>query len=206
LGAVITKFTGINLDGYMGLAVAAFITVSGVKLLITTADPLLGDAPTDTMKEEIKEKMLSYSGVLGVHDLMIHEYGAGQCFASAHCEVDSKEDLLISHDLVDNIEREVSKETGVHLTIHMDPIVTDDEYTNKIKAKVVSAVHKELGDSASIHDFRMVIGTTHTNLIFDIAVPYSINMDENQIRWIVERCVEGINKKFCLVLNVDRDI
>ena len=132
LGAVITMLTGVNLDGYMGAAVALFIVFSGVQLTISTADPLLGQAPEGELVQTITEKMLSYPGIIGMHDLAVHNYGVSRCFASAHCEVDAKNDILVSHDLIDNIERDFSRDLGIHMVIHLDPVIVGDARTDAL--------------------------------------------------------------------------
>ena len=124
LGALITRFTSVNLDGFLGLAVAVFIVVSGVKLIMETGNPLLGTAPDAALVRTIYEKILSYPGIFGIHDLTVHNYGEGKCFASVHCEVPAEEDILVSHDIIDNIERDFQRDMGIQLVIHLDPVVT----------------------------------------------------------------------------------
>lgn len=170
LGAVITMLTGVNLDGYMGAAVALFIVFSGVQLTISTADPLLGQAPEGELVQTITEKMLSYPGIIGMHDLAVHNYGVGRCFASAHCEVDAKNDILVSHDLIDNIERDFSRDLGIHMVIHLDPVIVGDARTDALHCKVQSLV-TALYPTVTIHDFRVIWGVTHSNIVFDAAVP-----------------------------------
>ncbi len=162
--------TGLMLDGYMGLAVALFIIYSGIKLVKETLNPILGEAPDEELVQKIEESIKSYEGVLGLHDLMVHNYGPGKCFASVHVEVDAKEDNLKSHDLIDNIEREISESFGIQLVIHHDPVVTDDPELNELYAYVMNVVIG-IDPSLTIHDFRLVRGPTHTNLIFDVVVP-----------------------------------
>lgn len=166
LGAVITMLTGVNLDGYMGAAVALFIVFSGVQLTISTADPLLGQAPEGELVQTITEKMLSYPGIIGMHDLAVHNYGVGRCFASAHCEVDAKNDILVSHDLIDNIERDFSRDLGIHMVIHLDPVIVGDARTDALHRKVQSLV-TALYPTVTIHDFRVIWGVTHSNIVFD---------------------------------------
>ena len=136
LGLVISRLTGFNLDGYMGVAVALLILWTGVKVVKETSDPLLGTAPAREVVDDIYRTILSYDGILGLHDLNVHMYGEGRTFASVHCEVDAHEDILASHDLVDNIERDFLKQKNIHLVIHMDPIVVDDAPTNALREQV----------------------------------------------------------------------
>ena len=162
--------TGLQLDAYMGLAVAVFILYSGIKMIKETLSPILGEAPDEALVLEIEQRIKGYDGVIGMHDLMVHNYGPGNSFASAHVEVDAKADILKSHDLIDNIEREISRELGIQLVIHHDPVVTDDPELNELMAYVTGVV-VGIDPSLNMHDFRIVRGPTHTNLIFDVVVP-----------------------------------
>ncbi len=162
--------TGLQLDAYMGLAVAVFILYSGIKMIKETLSPILGEAPDEALVLEIEQRIKGYDGVIGMHDLMVHNYGPGNSFASAHVEVDAKADILKSHDLIDNIEREISRELGIQLVIHHDPVVTDDPELNELMAYVTGVV-VGIDPSLNLHDFRIVRGPTHTNLIFDVVVP-----------------------------------
>lgn len=203
LGALITKLFRFNLDGYIGLAVAVFITVSGIKQMIDILNPLLGSAPTKELITSINKKLLSYEGVLGVHDLMVHSYGEGKCFVSVHCEVSSAVNVMESHELMDNIERDFLQDLSIHLTIHMDPIVVDDEETNQMRERVVKCA-KEVSETFSVHDFRMVAGRSHTNLIFDVAVPFECKWSENEIITKIDEKINGEDETFRLVVTVDR--
>ena len=156
------KLRNVNLDGYMGAAVALFIVFSGVQLTISTADPLLGQAPEGELVQTITEKMLSYPGIIGMHDLAVHNYGVGRCFASAHCEVDAKNDILVSHDLIDNIERDFSRDLCIHMVIHLDPVIVGDARTDALHRKVQSLV-TALYPTVTIHDFRVIWGVTHSD-------------------------------------------
>lgn len=168
---VAAHFTGIDrLDGFAGLAVAAFILFSGAGLVRDTLDPLLGSAPDPDEVARIEKKVLDYPGVLGIHDLMIHDYGPGHRLVSFHIEMDRNADVMESHDLIDTIERDFLIHDGLTTTIHYDPIVTDDPHLNELKDFLKAKIH-ELEPSANIHDIRMVPGPTHTNVIFDCAVP-----------------------------------
>lgn len=168
---VLTALTGFDrLDGLMGLGVAVFILYSGVQLVRGTIDPLLGAAPDPALVEHIRHKALAYPGVLGVHDLMIHDYGPGNRLVSFHIEMDAKTDVMQSHDVIDNIERDLLVHDGLVTTIHYDPVVTGDAHTEEVKTFLLRKVH-ELEPEANIHDLRMAPGPTHTNVIFDCAVP-----------------------------------
>ena len=203
LSTIIAKWTGVNLDGYMGILVAVFILVSGVKMIGETINPLLGMAPDQEMVDQIYKKIMSYDTVLGIHDLVVHNYGPQRCFASVHVEVPASQDILISHDIIDNIERDFARDMDIHLVVHLDPIVTDDETTNLLKAQVKHIV-KDISPDLSIHDFRAVVGVSHTNLIFDVCVPFSVKMSDAEITGLISRKVKEINPTYYTVIVVDR--
>ena len=203
LGAVITMLTGVNLDGYMGAAVALFIVFSGVQLTISTADPLLGQAPEGELVQTITEKMLSYPGIIGMHDLAVHNYGVGRCFASAHCEVDAKNDILVSHDLIDNIERDFSRDLGIHMVIHLDPVIVGDARTDALHCKVQSLV-TALYPTVTIHDFRVIWGVTHSNIVFDAAVPFAVKDSDAVITQKVEAEIQKLDPDYRTVVTIDR--
>lgn len=202
-GAVITMLTGVNLDGYMGAAVALFIVFSGVQLTISTADPLLGQAPEGELVQTITEKMLSYPGIIGMHDLAVHNYGVGRCFASAHCEVDAKNDILVSHDLIDNIERDFSRDLGIHMVIHLDPVIVGDARTDALHCKVQSLV-TALYPTVTIHDFRVIWGVTHSNIVFDAAVPFSVKDSDAVITQKLEAEIQKLDPDYRTVVTIDR--
>lgn len=203
LGAVITMLTGVNLDGYMGAAVALFIVFSGVQLTISTADPLLGQAPEGELVQTITEKMLSYPGIIGMHDLAVHNYGVGRCFASAHCEVDAKNDILVSHDLIDNIERDFSRDLGIHMVIHLDPVIVGDARTDALHCKVQSLV-TALYPTVTIHDFRVIWGVTHSNIVFDAAVPFAVKDSDAVITQKLEAEIQKLDPEYRTVATIDR--
>lgn len=203
LGAVITMLIGVNLDGYMGAAVALFIVFSGVQLTISTADPLLGQAPEGELVQTITEKMLSYPGIIGMHDLAVHNYGVGRCFASAHCEVDAKNDILVSHDLIDNIERDFSRDLGIHMVIHLDPVIVGDARTDALHCKVQSLV-TALYPTVTIHDFRVIWGVTHSNIVFDAAVPFSVKDSDAVITQKLEAEIQKLDPEYRTVVTIDR--
>lgn len=203
LGAVITMLTGVNLDGYMGAAVALFIVFSGVQLTISTADPLLGQAPEGELVQTITEKMLSYPGIIGMHDLAVHNYGVGRCFASAHCEVDAQNDILVSHDLIDNIERDFSRDLGIHMVIHLDPVIVGDARTDALHCKVQSLV-TALYPTVTIHDFRVIWGVTHSNIVFDAAVPFAVKDSDAVITQKLEAEIQKLDPDYRTVVTIDR--
>ena len=179
--ALIEWLTNWRIDGFMGLGVALFILYSGAMLAKETISPLLGETASPQLRELIVGIVNSEPKVLGYHDLMVHDYGPGQRFASMHVEMDQKEDPLLCHELIDNLERRCLQEHNVHLVIHYDPVVTGDEEMDRLKA-VVEQVLREMDSQISIHDFRMVRGTGHTNLIFDIALPAQWMPKQKQVK------------------------
>jgi len=200
--AIVSKLTGFNADGYAGLLVALFIGYSAVGILRDTFSTLIGKAPDEELVREIKQRILSYPGVLGVHDLSVYSYGPNKYFASAHVEVDSCVDVLVSHELVDQIEKDFLQSTGIVLTGHLDPIVIDDERVTFLRGKVEQIV-AGIDARLSMHDFRMVFGENRTNLIFDVAVPYDFKMDKDQIVKLIEAEVRLIDPTYCLVVTVE---
>lgn len=193
----------VYLDGLTGIALSIMILVSGIKTLKETMDPLIGSNPTKEDVDKISKIVESYEGVLGIHDLVIHNYGPNKTFASIHVEVDAKVDVMISHDLMDVIEREVREKHGIDLTIHMDPINIDDEETINTKEKVIEIV-KRIDESLTIHDFRMVKGITHTNILFDIAIPIKFKMTKQELRKYLSQEIKELDEKYMLVLQIDQ--
>ena len=198
ISAIVYHFTSIPIDGWMGMAVAIFITISGIKLVIETGDPLLGQAPDPQLIREIGQRITSYDGVIGMHDLQVHSYGPGRTFASVHAEVPANVDILVSHDIIDNIEREVGAEMGINLVIHMDPVVTDNEEINRLKAEIDQIV-KGIDTDLSMHDFRAVFGPTHTNLVFDVVVPPAFELTDSQIIQNISEKVKKLGNYFCVI-------
>lgn len=204
ISALIMRFTGLRLDGWMGLAVAIFITVSGFKLVMETVNPLLGMAPDQGMVQAIQNKIMSYDGVIGIHDLVIHNYGPERCFASVHAEVPAKQDILISHDIIDNIERDFCENMNIHLVIHLDPVVNDNEEINQLREMVLEIV-KGISREISMHDFRVVFGTTHTNLVFDVAVPPEFQFSDQDLCKEITKQVKQHDQTLFTVITVDRN-
>lgn len=202
VATILSHVTKLRLDGYMGLCVAIFILYSGVNLVKETLDPILGKAADEELVKEIEKRIMSYSGVLGTHDLMIHDYGPGRQFGSVHVEVAAEEDVLKSHDMVDNIERDFLRELNIHLIVHMDPIITKDESVRNLRhwlAKEVKKVQAEL----TIHDLRVVPGETHTNVIFDCVVPRGLTQSDEEIKEEIDRVVKETYPNYYCVITVD---
>ena len=201
---IITRLTGFNLDGYMGLIVALLIIISAINLIKDTINPLIGNAPSKELVDSIYKKILSYDGIIGLHDLIVHHYGAAQYFASVHCEVCAGQDIMISHDIIDNIERDFLKDYNINLVIHIDPVVTDDEKTNELKLKVTDIVNK-ISDKISMHDFRVVWGITHSNIIFDITAPFDFHLSDYELIKIVSKEISEIDKTYNSVIKIDHE-
>ncbi len=204
LATLVSKWTGLQVDGYMGVVVALFIIFSGFRLVSETLNPLLGLAPDATLVADIEKKILGYEGVLGLHDLVVHNYGPDKCYASVHVEVPAHQDLLISHDIIDNIERDMLNTSDIHLVIHMDPIVTDDELTNALRQQIKTIVG-EIDSRLSMHDFRVVMGKTHSNLIFDIVIPAGCKNCDDELRERIQQEVQKINPTYHSVITIDRN-
>lgn len=192
----------INLDGWMGLGVALFILYSGIGIIRDTLNPLLGEAPDNEMVQSIARKILSYEGVLGTHDLMVHDYGPGQRFGSVHVEMDAHEDVMKSHDIIDNIERDFLENDHLHMIIHYDPILRDDEEVGSMHAWVKSLI-KQVSPQLSMHDFRMVAGPHHTNLIFDVVRPCNFALDDEALRARLAEMIHAADETCYAVITVD---
>lgn len=201
---LISHFTSLNLDGYMGVIVAIFIIISGIGLVKETVSPLLGQAPSKEMFEMIEKNILSYENVLGVHDLMVHSYGPGSYFASAHIEMDARIDVLTCHDVMDTIERDFLREHNIHIVVHLDPTVLDCEETNELK-EVVRQILFHIDPVITFHDFRVVYGETAKNVLFDVVVPPKFKYsDDELISLIKNRVNEAGNGNLYAVVVVDR--
>ena len=202
LATILSHVTKLSLDGFMGLFVALFILYSGVNLVKETLDPILGKAADEELVKEIEKRIMGYPGVLGTHDLMMHDYGPGRLFGSVHVEVAAEEDVLKSHDMVDNIERDFLGELNIHLIVHMDPIVTRDESVRNLRhwlAGEVKKVHEEL----TIHDLRVVPGETHTNIIFDCVVPRGLFKTDEEVKEAIDALVKETYPNYFCVITVD---
>ena len=205
IATLISKYTGLLLDGWFGILVGLFILYTGGSTLKETIDLLLGQPPKQEFTDEIKEIVLGHSLVHGVHDLTVHDYGPGRVMISLHAEVDVNGDIQDIHEQIDHIEHELQEKLHCSATIHMDPIVTDDKEVLAMKAKVEEMVHF-LDESFSMHDFRMVKGQTRTNLIFDVEVPRKTSYTDNEIvNWLKERIHELPGSKYFAVIQIDHE-
>lgn len=198
----IPNFT-FNIDAYMGLLVAALILVAGVKLLLGAVHSILGGPPQKETVAKIEQILAEYPEALGVHDLEVHNYGPGHTIVSLHVEVDGARDVFEMHDMIDTIERRLRRDCGIHATIHMDPIVTDDERVAAVRDAVLSAT-QAVDPSLSIHDFRMVTGPTHSNLIFDVVAPFECKLTGEEIKRAVSSKIGELDPSYFAVITVDR--
>jgi len=183
ISMIIGHFTGFVLDGFMGTGVAAFILVSGFGLVRDMIHPMLGAAPGKQQVEAIRKRLMSYPGVLGAHDLLVHDYGPGRQYASVHIEMDAKIDPMASHDMIDGIERDFLREMGLHLVIHYDP-VTDDPHVAQMRG-FIAGIAEEIHPGMTIHDLRLVPGSDHINVVFDCVVPYDCSVCAQMIRDLI---------------------
>lgn len=205
IATLISKYTGLLLDGWFGILVGCFILYTGGSTLKETIDLLIGQPPKQEFINEIREIVLGHSMVHGVHDLIVHDYGPGRVMISLHAEVDVNGNIQDIHEQIDHIEHELQEKLHCSATIHMDPIVTDDEEVLAMKAKVEEMVHF-LDESFSMHDFRMVKGSTRTNLIFDVEVPRKTSYTDNEIvNWLKERIHELPGSKYFAVIQIDHE-
>ncbi len=200
---LILKFTGIDIDGYMGLAVAVVIFVAGIKILNDTKNSILGEAPSDDVVKGIEGIVAEFPEALGIHDMVVHSYGPNKFVANLHIEVDGSKDIFESHDMIDLIEKRLNSELGILSNIHMDPIVVDDAENDAMKSFVIECV-KLVDERLDIHDFRFVKGKTHTNLLFDISVPFEMKRDNAEIVDAIQKCISEQKPDYFIVVNVDR--
>ena len=202
MATLVGQFTGLNIDGWVGLLVALFILFSAYKAAKETLSPLLGQTPDPEFVDRIEQIVLSYPEVLNVHDLIVHDYGPGRMMISLHAEVSADGDLLQLHDVIDNAEHRLKKELGCMAVIHMDPIITNDAHTDALRMAVAEKV-KTIDPRLTIHDFRTVSGPTHTNLIFDVVVPYDVKLAADEVRRRIGALVKELDENYFAVVQVD---
>ncbi len=204
ISSVIIKFTSFYLlDAIMGIVVSVLVIIAGVNILNETKNAILGEAPVDETVNDIKRVVSEYPDVLAMHDLLVHNYGPRHFIASFHAEVDGKVDIYYLHDVIDNIERRINEELNILCTIHMDPVVTDDEEVNSLKQFLMDTL-RENDLAISIHDFRVVIGETHTNLIFDAVLPFDYPLSESELKNKITAAVQQKRPNHYCVITVDR--
>ena len=204
IALIASKFTALPIDAVMGLIVALVIVYVGIDVIKDTLVPLLGEPPEKEVVDELENLVMSHEGIIGIHDLVLHSYGHSKVMGSLHAEVPGDRDIMESHDLIDNIELDIKQKLGIDISIHLDPILINDERTTALKAFALEAV-KEISEDISIHDFRVVDGPSHTNLIFDAVLPYSLKIKEDEFKEAVNQKISGKDKTYFAVINVDRD-
>ena len=200
---LLSHYFALEIDGWCGLAVSIFILISGIRAAKETISPLLGQPPTKELVERIENIVKSHPYVCGIHDLIVHDYGPGRLMVSLHAEVPADGDLRKIHDAIDNAEKELAHTLGCEAVIHMDPIETDDKLTNETKEKIARLVC-EIDPRITIHDFRMVTGDTHTNVIFDAVVPFDVKLDEKEAAKRIAALVSSLDGTYYAVVNIDK--
>ena len=203
IATIVMGVWGINIDAYVGLAVAIFILISGIKLFREIVSPLLGEPPAKEFVKKVKDRILSYKDVLGVHELILHAYGENNYYGSVHIEVSCELPPMESHELADNIEKDVWDELGLRFVVHTDPIQVNDKNIINLRERTEHAI-KELNDRLSIHDFRVVEGKKHTNLVFDVAVPFDVDVTHEKIMEFFDGRYDTKDMKYYFVVTVDR--
>lgn len=202
LGCLVGYFLHINIDGIVGLAVAIFILYSGVDIARETISPLLGKQADPELVDRITKLVLSHEKILGIHDLLVHDYGPGQCFATLHAELSAEEDPLECHDIIDDIERDALEQMNVHLVIHYDPVVLDDAEWNEMKA-IMEDIIKNMDSQLSMHDFRVVRSSKQTKLMFDLAVPYSMRQKHKELKEKIDEALLARDKHYLTIIGFD---
>ncbi len=203
VSALISRFTGFDTDAYMGAIVSVIILIAGIKILNETKNSILGSPPEPEVVESMVAITAEYPEICGIHDMVVHNYGPGNTIASLHAEVDGTLNVYYIHDIIDNVEKRLYTDLGVRATIHMDPIVTNDERVSELRDLTLECV-KSIDSRLGIHDFRFVEGHTHSNLIFDITAPFELSLSNKQLTELTEQKIKDINPTFFAVITVDR--
>ena len=203
IATLVGRFSGLMIDGWCGILVAAFILWSGFNAAKDTINPLLGTPPTHEFVDQIKHLVMAHPAIIGIHDLIVHDYGPGRVMISLHAEVSASENVLELHDEIDNVESELREKLGCEAVIHMDPIVTDDGITEETRERVAALVHC-IDDAINIHDFRMVAGPSHTNVIFDAVVPYGFRLTDSEVEEKIKTAVRPLDGNYFAVVKVER--
>lgn len=202
VSSLLSYFLNWNIDSYVAIAVGLFIIFNGVKMLLESANPLIGESVDKDVVNKITEEVLSYDGILGVHDVIAHSYGPSSMFMSAHLEVDAKIDILSSHDLVDCIEEHIKTKYKIFFVAHMDPIDLSNPETLRLKS-IADNKLKEISSELTLHDFRVVYGNTHTNILFDVVIPFEFKVSQDDIVKQIENCYFSNEHKYNLIINFD---
>lgn len=204
LGYIVSSLFGVNVDGIVGLGIAAFILWSGIGIARDTISPLLGARDPELVKK-LSALVLSHEKVLGIHDLLVHDYGPGQCFASVHAELSAEEDPLACHDILDDIEQDAWEQLNVHLVIHYDPVLTNDAEWNQMRTLTEQWV-RQVNPRLSIHDFRMVRSTRQTKLVFDLAIPYDMALSAREVQTFIAEQLQKEGRDYQTVIHLDRQM
>lgn len=203
LGLVIGHFTSLPLDGWIGVLVALLILKAGLGAAKATLDPLLGQAPDPAVVKEIEDLILSHEQIIGIHDMIIHDYGPGRRMMSVHAEVPCDADVLAVHDIIDHIEREIEERFSIQAVIHMDPVQVGDPMVDGLR-ELTSRLARELHPDLTVHDFRITAGPLHTNLIFDVVVPYEVPLTDEQVKEALAEKLSAVSSSYFAVIDVDR--
>lgn len=195
-------FPSLHIDGWLGIIVAGFVFKAGLEIFRDTLSSLIGQPPSKELVEELKAKILSYDHVSGIHDLIMHNYGPDHFFATVHVEIPSDIDVMMGHDIIDNIENDIKKQMGIELTIHYDPLVVNNERVNELKEMTLNVV-KRIDSEISIHDFRVVDGPMHTNLIFDVVIPYDFKEKSGELISEIRLRISEINNSYFAIIKVE---
>ena len=204
-GYVVSSLLHVNVDGFVGLAVACFILWSGIGIARDTISPLLGGRADPNLVENLSNLVLSHEKILGIHDLLVHDYGPGQCFASVHAELSAQEDPMVCHDIIDDIEQDAIEQLNVHLVIHYDPVMTDDAEWSEMRGLTENWV-RQVDPRLTIHDFRMVRGAKQTKLVFDLTVPYDMTLSSGEVQQVMEKNLREQGKDYVTVIHLDREM
>lgn len=201
---LVGHYTSICIDGWCGALVGILILLAGINAAKETLNPLLGQPPEEEFVQEIEQIVMAHEEICGIHDLIVHDYGPGRQMISLHAEVPAEGDILETHDVIDNVETELRAKLGCEATIHMDPIITKDEHVRELKESVTALLH-EVDDAISMHDFRIVTGPTHTNLIFDLLVPFKFRIADDELILMVQRKIrEHLGNNYYVVMKIDK--
>ena len=204
LSTFVSHFTGLQIDGYCGVLVGIFICYAGINAAKDTINPLLGQAPDPAFVQQIHDIVMANEGILDIHDLMVHNYGPGRILISLHAEVSADGDILASHDLIDLIEHQLRDKLHCTAVIHMDPICVNDEETNKLKQLIIGYI-EDIDLRLTIHDFRIVKGPTHTNIIFDIVTPYNFHISDKELLQLISNKVKAKNPNYYTIIEIDKN-
>jgi len=203
IATLVAHFTGFSIDGYCGLAVGIFILIAGINAAKDTISPLLGQAPDPAFVSQINDIVMSYHGVIGIHDLIVHNYGPGRVLISLHAEVPADSNILSMHDMIDLIEHDLSDRLHCHAVIHMDPVCIDDPETNRLKELAMGYL-AEISPELALHDFRIVTGPTHTNIIFDLVVPFDFKIADKVLTERIAARIRQENPRYFAVIEIDK--